>query len=193
MSQLPSLTHVDSIAAPMTSQSPKLLDRLRAALQARQFVPGTVARFVEWNRRYILFHKLRHPQSMGRDEIDQFLGDLARRGYGAAVQAEARRALTFLYRELLQKGNRLAGRGPAESAHLRCQSAGGGVVAESQAARPGARRSARATLRVAYRRMLCRMDAPVYPLPRQTPSARDGQQRDRGVLNPPGRRGTRFG
>jgi hypothetical protein len=32
---------------------------------------------------------------MGREHIEQFLTDLARRGYGGEVQGEARRALAF--------------------------------------------------------------------------------------------------
>ena len=31
----------------------------------------TVARFIEWNRRFILHHRLRHPLTMGREEIEQ--------------------------------------------------------------------------------------------------------------------------
>ncbi len=103
MSQSLALAVPDSTSAALSVQQPKLLDRLRLALEARRFAPETVARFVEWNRRYILYHQRRHPQELGREEIEQFLGELARRGYGAAVQGEARRALAFLYREILGK------------------------------------------------------------------------------------------
>jgi len=46
------------------------MDRLRLALESRRYRPDTVARFIEWNRQYILFHHLRHPQTMGREEIE---------------------------------------------------------------------------------------------------------------------------
>jgi site-specific recombinase XerD len=80
---------------------PKLLDRLRLALESRRYRPDTVARFVEWSRQYILFHNLRHPQTMGREQIEAFLAHLARTGYGRELQAQARQALAFLYREVL--------------------------------------------------------------------------------------------
>jgi integron integrase len=80
---------------------PKLLDRLRLALESRRYRPDTVGRFVEWNRQYIHFHNLRHPQTMGREQIEVFLDHLAQTGYGAELQAQARQALAFLYREVL--------------------------------------------------------------------------------------------
>jgi integron integrase len=78
-----------------------LLDRLRMALDARRYRADTVNRFLQWNRQFILFHHKRHPQTMGRTEIEAFLGQLAQRGYGAELQAQARQALAFLYREVL--------------------------------------------------------------------------------------------
>lgn len=103
MSQSHPLAVVDSSPGAQTPQQPKLLDRLRAALEAQRFAGDTVARFVEWNRRYIVHHGLRHLQTMGREEVEQFLAEIARLGYGATVQAEARQALTFLYREVLRQ------------------------------------------------------------------------------------------
>ncbi len=99
MSQSHPRALMDSIPAALTPQQPILLDRLRAALQSQRFAADTVARFVEWNRRYILHHRLRHPQTMGRQEIEQFLAQIGRLGYSARVQAEARQAVAFLYCE----------------------------------------------------------------------------------------------
>jgi hypothetical protein len=98
------LTHQcvsDATSPCRPPQGPKLLDRLRLALETRRFRPESVGRFVEWNRQYILFHKMRHPETMGRTEIETFLAELAARGYGAELQAQARQALAFLYREIL--------------------------------------------------------------------------------------------
>lgn len=81
--------------------APKLMDRLRLALVSRRYRPDTVGRFVEWNRQFILFHQLRHPDTMGRDEIEAFLAHLGQLGYGVELQAQARQALAFLYREVL--------------------------------------------------------------------------------------------
>jgi len=82
-------------------QAPKLLDKLRMLLESRRYRPDTVSRFVEWNRQFILFHHKRHPASMGREEIETFLDHLGQSGYGVGLQAQARQALAFLYREVL--------------------------------------------------------------------------------------------
>ncbi len=83
------------------SSGPKLLDRLRQALVTRRYRPETVDRFVAWNRQFILHNDKRHPETMGRAEIEAFLGHLAQLAYGVELQAQARQALAFLYREVL--------------------------------------------------------------------------------------------
>src|SRR5688500_15509755 len=83
------------------SQAPKLLDRLRLALETRRYRAETVERFIAWNRQFILHHDKRHPATMGRDEVEAFLDHLAEVGYGAELQGQARQAIAFLYREVL--------------------------------------------------------------------------------------------
>jgi hypothetical protein len=56
---------VDSSGGAVTSQPPKLLDRLRLALEGKRFAADTVARFVEWNRRFIVHHHLRQSADDG--------------------------------------------------------------------------------------------------------------------------------
>ncbi len=80
---------------------PKLLVRVRAAIQMRQYSPRTEEAYVQWIRRYIFFHELRHPAEMGTEEIQAFLSDLAVRGnVSASTQNQALCALIFLYRLL---------------------------------------------------------------------------------------------
>jgi integrase len=67
----------------------------------RQYSPRTEEAYVQWVRRYIFFHKLRHPAEMGTEEIQAFLSDLAVRGnVSASTQNQALCALIFLYRLL---------------------------------------------------------------------------------------------
>lgn len=54
-------------------------------------------------RRVILFHQKRHPRDMGRREIEAFLFHLATEHHVAAsTQNQARSALLFLYRYVLE-------------------------------------------------------------------------------------------
>jgi integron integrase len=81
---------------------PRLLDRLRRACRVRQFSPRTEKCYAEWAARFIRFHGLRHPNSMGAPEVELFLTDLAANGHVAAsTQDQAFHALVFLYQQVL--------------------------------------------------------------------------------------------
>jgi integron integrase len=90
-------------ATAKTQNPPKLLDRMRAAIRLRHYSIRTEGVYVDWARRYILFHKKRHPAQMGADEVTAFLSHLAsERKVSASTQNQAKAALLFLYREVLQ-------------------------------------------------------------------------------------------
>jgi len=60
--------------------------------------------YVSWIRRFILFHKKRHPAEMSEAEIREFISDLAvNGGISASTQTVALSALLFLYRDVLKK------------------------------------------------------------------------------------------
>jgi integron integrase len=89
--------------APGTRQ-PKLLERMREALRVRHYALRTEDCYVQWARRYILFHNKRHPQEMGAAEINRFLSHLAVQGkVSASTQTQALCALVFLYKVVLEQ------------------------------------------------------------------------------------------
>jgi integron integrase len=80
----------------------KLLDRAREIMRLRHYSIRTERSYINWMRRYILFHDKRHPQDMGPAEIEAFLTHLAVQGKVArSTQNQAFNALLFLYREVL--------------------------------------------------------------------------------------------
>ena len=82
--------------------APRLLDRLRNAIQARNYSPRTAEAYVFWTRRFIVFHGKRHPSDMGAVEVKAFLTDLAiSHNVAASTQNQALGALIFLYRHVL--------------------------------------------------------------------------------------------
>lgn len=84
------------------SEPPKLLDQLRALIRTKHYSIRTEESYVDWVRRFILFHNKRHPRQMGAQEIEAFLSYLAvERGVSASTQSQARSALLFLYKEVL--------------------------------------------------------------------------------------------
>ena len=83
-------------------QPPRLLDRLRHALRVRHAAQRTEASYANWVERYIRFHGMRHPNTMGAAEIEMFLTDLAVNGHvSASTQNQAFSALLFLYQNVL--------------------------------------------------------------------------------------------
>jgi integron integrase len=89
-------------AAPPSPRPPRLLDQVRDAVRVRHYSHRTEQAYVGWIRRFILFHRKRHPAEMGEEEIRRFLTALAvEREVSASTQNQALAALLFLYREVL--------------------------------------------------------------------------------------------
>ena len=80
----------------------KLLEQVSDALRVKHYSYQTEKSYVQWIRRFILFHNKRHPKEMGGEEINAFLTHLAVDGkVAASTQNQALSALLFLYREVL--------------------------------------------------------------------------------------------
>jgi integron integrase len=86
------------------ASSPKLLDRVRWHLRVKHYSIRTEQAYVDWIRRYILFHHKRHPNEMGEKEIIRFLTHLAvEKNVAASTQNQAFSALLFLYQQVLER------------------------------------------------------------------------------------------
>ena len=86
----------------MEPKPKKLLDQVREVMRLRHYAYRTEETYVQWIKRYILFHHKRHPREMGRDEIEAFLTDLAvNQQVAAATQNQALNAILFLYQKVL--------------------------------------------------------------------------------------------
>lgn len=82
---------------------PRLLDQVRDRIRLKHYSIRTEQAYVDWIRRFILFHGKRHPSEMGKAEIEAFLSHLAVvRNVSASTQNQAKSALLFLYREVLE-------------------------------------------------------------------------------------------
>jgi integrase len=91
---------------PPASQphKPKLLDQVRHSIRFKHYSLRTEQVYLDWIRRFILFHGKRHPDQMGAEEIREFLTHLATKGrVAASTQNQAFSALLFLYREVLKQ------------------------------------------------------------------------------------------
>ncbi len=85
-------------------QKPKILDQLRAVIRLRHYSIRTEEAYTQWVKRFIFFHGKRHPEEMGRAEVEAFLTYLAvERKVAAATQNQAINVLVFFYREIIKR------------------------------------------------------------------------------------------
>jgi hypothetical protein len=63
---------------------PKLLDQVRDVIRRKHYSIRTERTYIDWIRRFILFHGKRHPREMREAEVNAFLTHLARDGDVAA-------------------------------------------------------------------------------------------------------------
>ena len=73
-------------------------------MRVQNYAIRTEQAYVEWIKRFILFHQKRHPDEMGESEIADFLTHLVvDRNVAPATQGQALNALIFLYRKVLNR------------------------------------------------------------------------------------------
>lgn len=86
------------------ASSPKLLDRVRWRLRGKHYSIRTEEAYIDWIRRFILFHRKRHPDEMSEKEVSEFLTHLAvDKHVAASTQNQAFSALLFLYQQVLER------------------------------------------------------------------------------------------
>jgi len=80
----------------------KLLDEMRDRLRTQHYALSTEQAYVDWAKRFILFHHKRHPREMGSPEVEAFLTSLATGGrVSASTQNQALAGILYLYRQVL--------------------------------------------------------------------------------------------
>jgi len=82
----------------------KLIDQVCDAIRLKHYSIRTETCYVDWIKRYILFHNNQHPNDMDGAEIESFLTHLATvRNVSASTQNQAFSALLFLYKHVLHQ------------------------------------------------------------------------------------------
>jgi integron integrase len=82
---------------------PGLFAVARERMRTRHLALRTEQAYLHWIRRFVAFHRRRHPRDLGAPEVEQFLTHLAvHRKVSAATQSQALQALLFLYRHVLE-------------------------------------------------------------------------------------------
>ena len=90
-------------SADLQEQRPvRLMDRMHQGLRARHYSPRTEDTYCNWVRRFIFFHKKKHPAQMAEAEVNAFVSHLAVEAHvSASTQTQALSAIIFLYKRVL--------------------------------------------------------------------------------------------
>lgn len=84
--------------------STRFLDQLRRHMRDGGYAWKTEKTYVQWIRRFIVFHRKRHPSELGAPEVEAYLSYLANeRQCSPATQRIALNALIYLYTKFLNK------------------------------------------------------------------------------------------
>jgi len=84
------------------ASAPRLFDLVRERIRVKHYSYRTEKTYLQWIRRFILFHGKQHPRDLGGEQVQAFLNYLAvQRKVAASTQNQALSALLFLYREVL--------------------------------------------------------------------------------------------
>lgn len=98
----PQVTATTPAASSSNPRPQRLLDQMRERIRVLHYSIRTEHAYVDWIRRFVLHHNKRHPRDMGAAHVEQFLSYLAaERNVSASTQNQAKAALLFLYKEVL--------------------------------------------------------------------------------------------
>lgn len=91
-----------TIRTGIPSSKPKLLDQVRDVIRRKHYSFRTEQTYIDWIRRFILFHGKKHPSEMAEAEVTQFLTYLAREGkVAASTQNQARKSFAHVPRRIM--------------------------------------------------------------------------------------------
>ena len=80
----------------------KLLDIMRDKIRVKHYSLKTENVYIYWAKKYILFHNKRHPNTMGKKEIEEYLTYLAKNlNVSPTTQNQAFYSIVFLYEQVL--------------------------------------------------------------------------------------------
>ncbi|WP_062058719.1 integron integrase [Cellvibrio sp. OA-2007] len=95
---------VDDIPIPLPAEPVRLVDRFRFFMRSLNMSYRTERAYVHWLLRFIRFHNLRHPDTMGEAELEVFLSHLAVNLNSAInTQRTALNALMFFYNKFCER------------------------------------------------------------------------------------------
>ena len=90
------------VRKPVDSNSARLIDQIRISIRNKNLAYSTENAYVLWILRFIRFSKLRHPKTMCKKDVENYLNYMSSgKNYSKSTQRVALNALVFLYHKFL--------------------------------------------------------------------------------------------
>ncbi|MBU1101540.1 MAG: integron integrase [Bacteroidetes bacterium] len=81
---------------------PKLLEQVHITMRTLRYSKKTEEAYTKWIKEYVIFNDKRHPNSLSKEEVSNFLSHLAiHKQVSASTQNQALCAIVFLYKKVL--------------------------------------------------------------------------------------------
>ncbi len=94
---------MDDVRRPLPANPEKFLDKMRAFIRSKNLSYRTEKTYIYWVKRYIKYHRLKHPETMHAGHVEQFLHHLAIvENVASNTQRAGLNALAFLYNQFLE-------------------------------------------------------------------------------------------
>ena len=85
-------------------RKPKLLEQVRISLRTLHYSRKTEECYISWIKKFIIFNNKRHPNELGKEEIQKFLNYLViDRHVSSSTQNQALQGILYLYKNILKK------------------------------------------------------------------------------------------
>lgn len=102
------LYEAEMVKAILIKQAPdqkvKLLDQVRISLRASHYSRKTEESYTGWIKQFIIYNGKRHPEELGKEEIQKFLNYLAiERHVSSSTQNQALQGILYLYKKIIVK------------------------------------------------------------------------------------------
>lgn len=98
------MSKIGESRVPIPIRPAKFIHKLRAKIRALGLSNNTEITYVGWIKRFIKYHGLRHPEQMGKHDVERYLHHLAVvENISINSQKVALNSLAFLYNQFLQQ------------------------------------------------------------------------------------------
>ncbi|MFA0811997.1 integron integrase [Microbulbifer epialgicus] len=93
---------MDDIPLPISQKSSRFMDRLRIFMRSKYLAYKTEQTYCYWVKDFIRFNRMRHPERLGKTEVNNWLSHLAaNRSVSVNTQKTALNAVIFLYKQFM--------------------------------------------------------------------------------------------